>query len=311
MRVASSAIPDSLVTQLTQLNARQHRLLEQASSGQRVQSAADDPVAMRRALDAQTENRAQTQYQRNIAFLRERSTLTLDTLQGLQRVVDRAAELATLADGTRSPAELQAYASEVDQLLRHAVQVANARHGADYLLGGTRTDQPPFVLTENAAGQATAVTYRGNAAVPELEVAPDTTLTAQVPGANATSDGPRGALADPRSGADLFAHLIALRDHLTAGDTRAIAATDRAALARDEDALLHHIAAGGATQARLDAADAAASQRTLALQKTVSRHTDADLAATLVELSTTQNAYRAALQSGATLLNTSLLDYLR
>jgi flagellar hook-associated protein 3 FlgL len=311
MRVASSAIPDSLVTQLTQLNARQHRLLEQASSGQRVQSAADDPVAMRQALEAQTENRAQAQYQQNIAFLRERTTASLNSLQGLQRVVDRAAELATLADGTRSSAELQAYASEVDQLLRHAVQVANSRHGDAYLFGGTRTDQAPFDLTEDTAGQVTAVTHRGNASVPELEVAPGTTITAQVPGANPTATGPRGALADPRSGADLFAHLIALRDHLLAGDTGAIAATDRAALGRDEDALLHHIAAGGATQARLDAAAATASERSLALQATVSRHTNADLAATLVELSTTQNAYRAALQSGATLLNTSLLDYLR
>jgi flagellin-like hook-associated protein FlgL len=38
---------------------------------------------------------------------------------------------------------------------------------------------------------------------------------------------------------------------------------------------------------------------------------DVDLADALVRLNEIQNAYTAALQSGATLLQTSLLDYIR
>ena len=46
------------------------------------------------------------------------------------------------------------------------------------------------------------------------------------------------------------------------------------------------------------------------LETRVSKEADADLPQTLVRLSQTQNAYQVALQSGARLLSTSLLDYL-
>lgn len=311
MRVPSTAISESLASQLGQLNARQYRLQNQAVTGQRVQWAADDPAAMQRALQTQAEARSTSQYAKNIVFLQERTTATLDSVRSLQRVVDRAAEIATLADGTKSPTELAAYAAEVDQLIRQGVGSANARHGDDYLLGGTRTERPPFVLTESAAGQVASVAYQGNPGVAELEIGPGTTVSLQMPGANPTAAGPAGVVTDSRAGADLFAHLISLRDHLAAGDTAAVAQSDRTALARDEDNLLSHIAGRGAVQARLETASAAAADRSLALRESFSRETDADLAQTLVELSTTQTAYRAALQSGANLLNTSLMDFLR
>jgi len=53
----------------------------------------------------------------------------------------------------------------------------------------------------------------------------------------------------------------------------------------------------------------AASHKT-SLTSLISNHTDADLSQTLVDLNATQNAYKAALQSGATLMQQSLLDYL-
>jgi len=166
-------------------------------------------------------------------------------------------------------------------------------------------------VSENADKQVTGVTYQGNTDVPELEIAQGTTLSVQVPGANTSGTGPQGLLADSRTGADVFAHLISLRQHLAAGDTTAIAATDRAALSKDEDNVLYHLANTGAVQARLETASTATSSRVTELRQSLSQETDADLATTMVQLTTTQTAYRAALQSGASLLNTSLMDYLR
>jgi flagellar hook-associated protein 3 FlgL len=311
MRVPTNAFPTSLVSHLNQLNTRQNLLQNQAVSGQRMQWAADDPAAMQRALELQSASRANGQYSKNIEFLQERTTTTLSSIRSLQTVLDRAGEIATLADGTRSPLELSAYTNEVDQLIRQAVTASNAQHRGDYLFGGTRTDQPPFLLTENAAKEVTGVTYRGNAETTELEIAPGTALSAQVPGANSSGAGPHGLLTDSRTGADVFAHLISLRQHLAAGDTAAIAAADRTALSQDEDNVLYQLANTGAVQARLETAGTATTNRALALRQSYSRETDADLAQTLVELTATQTAYKAALQSGASLLNTSLMDFLR
>jgi flagellar hook-associated protein 3 FlgL len=311
MRVPTNNIPATLITQLNQLNTRQNRLQSQAATGQRVQWAEDDPAAMQRALELQSSSRANGQYGKNIDFLKERTTATLSSVRSVQSVLDRAGEIAILADGTRSPEELTAYAGEVDQLIREAVSQSNSQHRGAYLFGGTRTDQPAFVLSENADKKVTGVTYQGNTDVTELEIAQDTKLSVQMPGANTSSAGAHGLFADSRTGADVFAHLVSLREHLSAGNTAAIAASDRAALSKDEDNVLYHLANTGAMQARLESAGTTTASRATELRQAFSNEVDADLAETLVQLTSTQTAYKAALQSGASLMNTSLMDYLR
>jgi flagellar hook-associated protein 3 FlgL len=311
MRVPTNAFPSSLINQLNQLNTRQNRLQNQAATGQRVQWAEDDPAAMQRALELQSASRTNSQYGKNIDFLKERTTTSLSAIRSVQTVLDRAGEIATLADGTKSPQELSAYAGEVDQLIRQAVTASNRQNRGDYIFGGTLTNQPPFVLTENADHEVTAVTYQGNTDSAELEIAEGTPLSVQIPGANTNGTGPHGFLTDSRTGADVFAHLVSLRQHLAAGDTAAIAATDRSALGKDEDNVIYHLANTGAALGRLEAASTTTTSRASELRESISRETDADLAQTLVELTSTQTAYRAALQSGANLLNTSLMDFLR
>ena len=311
MRVATNIFPDRLVAQLNQLNARQNLLQNQAATGQRVQWGDDDPAAMQRALELQSDGRANEQRSKNVEFLSQRTTVALSSIQNIQDVLDRAGEIATLADGTKSRAQLRDYASEVDQLIRQAVTASNRQHQGDYLFGGTRSDRAPFALTENGDHQITGVSYEGNLDSSELQVGQTETLPVTMPGANGTGSGAHGLLADSRTGADVFAHLISLREHLTAGDTDAIASNDRAAIGRDEENVLYHLANTGAIQARLESAGQLAASRASEIKQAVSRETDVDLAQTIVELTATQTAYRAALQSGASLLNTSLMDFLR
>jgi len=311
MRVTANTFPNSLVDQLNALAQRQNQLQNQAASGQRIQLPEDDPVAMSRVLDFQAEARSLNQYRRNIATLREQAQGTYEIVRGLKQISDRAGELATLADGTKSPADLRAYATELSELIKRAAQIANSQSHGDHLLGGTRNDVPPFVVTENPNGQVTAVTYQGNQSVAATEIAEGVTVSAQILGANATGSGPRGLLADTRFGADFFDHLISLQNHLFAGDTDTIASTDRPALAADEENILVHVSANGVLQARLEATDATDAQRSDSLQILVSKEADADLSLVLVRLNQTQTAYQAALQSGARILSTSLLDYIR
>lgn len=311
MRVATNSLSDSLVSQLNSLNTRQTRLQNQAVTGQRVQWADDDPAAMRRALDLRSQGQTETQYKKNIQSLQQYATSSLDAMRGVQKLGDRAGEIATLADGTKSPIELQAYAAEVTQLIERGVQTMNSKVGDSYLFGGTLTTQAPYAITKDADGRVTGVTYQGNTAASEAEIAAGVTVSAQVPGSNADGTGPRGFIADTRNGADFFNHLIALQDHLLAGDTTTIAATDRTALADDEENMVSQLASNAALQSRLEAASTSSTARTASLRQQISTQTDADLAETLVKLNQTQTAYKAALQSGASLLQTSLMDYLR
>lgn len=311
MRISTNTFPNSLLNQLTSLSARQYRLQSQAATGQRLQLPEDDPVAMRRVIDLQAEAGTIAQYQDNIARQTEIAQSSFSAIRSLKNISDRAGEIATLADGLSSSEGLQAYASELNELIKQAVQVMNTTNRGDYLFAGTRSDQPPFVLTADSEGQPVSVAFQGNTVSSEVEIAQGATVVAHVPGANLGGNGVRGVVADSRSGADLFAHLISLRDNLLAGNTAAIAATDQTQLLQDEDNILFHISANGALQARLEMTQSMAEDRSLAVESRVSSEVDADLTQTLTRLGQVQTAYQAALQSGATMLNLSLLDFLR
>ena len=310
MRVSSNSFPNLLIQQLSDLTDRQARLQSQVATGQRIQLPEDDPAAVHRVLNLQSEKRSLGQYQQNIAYLKEVGDANYTSLSGLKTISDRAGEIATLADGTKSPEELRAYGTEVTQLIQQAVQTMNSKLRGDYLFGGTQNNQPPFVMTQAADGTVQSVTYQGNISTNETEIAEGSLFSMQVVGANDTGTGPRGLISDSRFGADFFNHLISLQNHLVAGDTDSISSQDSANLNQDEENLLYHIGTNGALQSQLDSAQTLSQSRSQGIDNLISNDADADLAESLVRLNQTQTAYQAALQSAATIMNTSLLDYL-
>jgi len=310
MRVAQSTFGFNFLSQLNQLEQRQNNLQTQAATGQSFSLPEENPSAMGQVLTLQTDVNATTQYQNNITQLQQTATSTSDAISGLKTISDRMNEIATLADGTKSPQQLQAYATEVGQLIQQAVQLGNSQDQGNYIFGGTATGAPPFVATTDASGNVTGVTYQGNTSVAQVEISPGTTVSTAIPGANTTGTGPRGLFADSRSGADIFAHLISLQNDLQSGNTAAIASTDTPQLAKDEDNLLYHVTANGIIQSRLQTAGTLATQHNLSSNSELSQKTSADIAQTITELQQAQTAYSAALQSGSSILNLSILNYL-
>ena len=311
MRVTSNTFVNTLASQLNVLTQRQNRLQNQAATGQRIETPDDDPVAMQRVLNFQAESGRVGQLQSNIGHQQDLAAASYSGILALKKFSDRASEIATSADSLKSPQDLAIYATEIDQILQQAVQTANTKNQGDYIFAGTKSTSPPFVATTGANGQITSVSYAGNQDLAAAEVSEGVTISSQVPGADSSGTGPHGLISDSRSGADFFAHLISLRDHLQAADAGAVAATDRPALAKDEDNIIFHLGQNGAVQSRLEAAAASARDRKSTLTTQTSKETDADLADTLVRLNQTQNAYQAALQSAGTIMHISLLDYLR
>ena len=303
MRIAGTSYTESLVNQMNVLSARQYRLQNQAATGQRIQAPEDDPAGMSQALTLQTEGSNVDQYAQNIANLQSRSTAVYNVLQQLNTLSNRMGEIVTQAgDGTKSPTDLQSYATEVTQRIEQAVQLLNTKQGDLYLFGGTASGQPPFTLTKDANGNVTGVAYQGNTSVAASEIAENTTLAVDVPGENNSGSGPRGLVTDSRYGADLFTHLISLQNHLLAGDANAVTTTDQPALTNDENNIIFQVATNGAVQARLEAQATIAGNRKSYLQKAISDVAGADLTQTLVQLNEAQNAYQAAIQSTSNIL---------
>jgi flagellar hook-associated protein 3 FlgL len=311
MRVTSNSYSENLITQLHTLSRRQMNLQSQIASGQRVQDASDDPFAVQQVLQLRDTAAANAQYQKNIQTHQEYANATHGLMRNLQKVLDRSQEIATTVDDLDSAEDLRSYATEIDQLLKHAVQVSNAQHRGDYLLGGTRTDAVPFTAVTDASGKITSVSFAGNTNVSESEIGAGNLVSSRSPGENRGAGGARGLVADTGAGADIFAHLIALRDQLEAGDVATIHSTTRAELQADEENLLFHMADNGALQARLEASLNTTRDEELSLESQISNRTDVDLPSTIVRLNQQQTTYQAALQSAGSLLDLSILPFLR
>jgi flagellar hook-associated protein 3 FlgL len=109
---------------------------------------------------------------------------------------------------------------------------------------------------------------------------------------------------------DSVNNLVALRDALTANDRTAVAAAQDD-LIDDENSLVSSIAELGGIQTRIEASQSQLKDRATNLASLVSDEVDADLPTTIVKLNQATTAYQAALQSGAKIMQLSLLDYIR
>jgi flagellar hook-associated protein 3 FlgL len=302
-----------MLAQFNVLAAQQRKLQNEAATGLSVQSPSDNPAAMQNTLNDLSGQVAQQQYASNISTIQSRANSIYTVLQSLQTISSRVGEIATAAGNvTNSPTDLNNYAGEVSSLIQQAAQLLNTKDPAtgQYLFGGTNSGQPPYAVATDANGNVTGVTYQGNASVNQTEIAPGVTIAVDVPGENTSGSGAYGVVTDSRTGADLFNHLIALQNDLSSGNTSAITSTDAPNLQNDQNNLTYQVANNGNVQARLNTASTLATSQANSLNGLISNESGADLVQVLTQLTQTQTAYQAALQSSASIMQLSLLNYL-
>lgn len=297
MRIASHSVSDAVVRQIQKIGSQQAHLQNQVATGQRIFQPEDDPIAVSRVLNLESEGRQMLQYTRNAGRALEISQATYSGLQGLKKISDRGTEIGTLGSSTADADATAAYATEVDQLLEQALQLANSKLGNDYLYAGTAVDAVPFTATRDGSGRITAVTYAGNTDRAEIPLSSSTTVT---PGASGDTNLALGGFLN---------HLIALRDGLAATSHAAIT-TAQSGLLTAEDELVSALGEHGGVQTRIEASQAQVSDIAATVETRISDEADADMPSTIVKLTQSQTAYQAALQSAASIMKLSLLDYI-
>jgi flagellar hook-associated protein 3 FlgL len=281
MQVSTTSFSNNFLYEIGQLQSQQTTLQSETTTGLSVTLPEDNPAAMNQVLNLQSEASAGTQYQSNIAQVQNTASTSSDAL------------------------------TQVGQLIQQALQIANTQDAqGNYIFGGTDTSAPPFSATTDSSGNVTAVAYNGNTSVAETEIAPGLTVSAQTPGENNTGSGAEGVFADSRTGADLFSHLISLQQDLQSGNTSAISSTETPSLTKDEDNVVTQISGNAVLQSTLQAAGTVAQQQVTNEDSQMSDDTSANLAETLTQLSQTQTAYQAALESGTMIMGLSMMEYL-
>lgn len=311
MRVTSTTMPDLVRNQLNMLTGKQAKLQNQISTGQHIQKASDEPDGFLKVMEFQSESRSITQFRKNIDTYKELSTTNYSVVDSLNKLVNRAQEIATIADELKSPEELKIYSIEVNELINQALLLANTESRNQYIFGGTVTDNPPFEKVTDASGDISSVNYTGNESPQDIIISNNLRTQAHIPGQNESGTGPFGLFKDIRNESDIFKSLIDLRDNLRSGDATKVQTESIPALKKDEENLIYQIGFIGSTQGHMESISGMLSEKNDSLNALSSSEADVDLTETILLLNQNSVAYQAALQAAGKILNTSLLDYIR
>lgn len=298
MRITNNTLSENIIRQIQQLGTQQTKLQTQVATGQRIFQPEDDPTAVGRVLGLESEQRQIAQYVSNADRALEISQASFAGLEQIKKVSDRASEIGTLGAGAISPEAAAAYASEIDQLIEHTLQLANTKLRNDYLFAGTAVGAAPFTATRGTDGKITAVSYVGNTSRAPIQLSESASITPGTAGVTNQGIG------------DFINELVALRDALTANDTTAIT-TAQTGLIAGEDLLVSSLAEHGGVQTRIEANRNQLIDRSENIETLVSAEADVDMPTTIVRLNQSQTAYQAALQSAANIMRVSLLDYIK
>lgn len=298
MRIANFTISDAIIRQIQSLSTQQTKLQAQVSSGQRISQPSDDPAAMGRVLNLQSDQDALAQYTNNSSRALEISQAATSGIQSIKKISDRASELATLGSSATNATSMPAYSTEVNQLIEQAIQLGNSKYGNDYLYAGTAVNASPLTVARDAQGNVTGVTYAGNSNQAQIPLSTTATIA---PGATGATN---------QNIVDFINHLVSLRDNLNTQNTAGVT-TDSNNLMTTEDGFVSAIAEQGAVQMRIQVNQSQQADLDTNLKQLVSTEVDADMPSTIVKLNQASTAYQAALQSASSIMRMSLLDYLK
>ena len=299
MRITTGMVQRSTLADLNRISERVTKAQQKASSNREIQRPSDDPYNAARALQLRGSLAGAQQYQRNIADGQGWQEAAELAMGNITESVQRARDLLVQgASDSTDAVSREAIATEIDQLIAAVKQSANATYQGRYVFAGTQTDQPPYATGADDA-------YQGAATVVARQIGPGVSLEIGVTGESFLGSGP--AEADGK----LLDTLRTIAADLRSGDAARLRGEDLRRLDANIDELLGVRALNGARQNRLEAALSRMAQVEEATVVQLSETEDADIAATLIELNSQQTAYQAALKVGASILQTSLMDFLR
>ncbi|CAA9488595.1 MAG: Flagellar hook-associated protein FlgL [uncultured Solirubrobacteraceae bacterium] len=297
-RITESMTGRRLLADLNASTGLVSKYQRQISSGRRMEKPSDDPLATHTAMRLRSELQGLANDRRSISDAKGWLDTTEAALGSITEVVHRTNELALQgSNGTMAQKDRNKIADEIDQLIETAKSAANASYGGRFVFSGTDTDQQPYTVGGPDAwnGDTGGAIYR--------TVGAGQTITVNVRGEDVLGSG----------GADgkLLSTMRDLAANLRSGNLAAIRANDISALQTNLEEVTSARGIVGALTTRIESANDRLAQIEEDTTGLLSEAEDTDIAKALIQLTTQQSVYQAALKSGQTLIQPSLLDFIR
>lgn len=308
MRITQNSMNRTQLMGLNDSLGRLQKTQEQLTSGKRLNRPSDSPVDTVSAMRFRSEQRSLEQYGVNITDGLARLQATDDALARINPMLQRIRQQTVAgANGTNSAIQRQAYADEIRQVKTAIVQVANSQYAGRPLFAGTKYDP-----ANNNAFDTTTGQFLGNAN-PVLRTVSD-------------SPGAAGQMDIGASGADAMTDL--LHDDVTPGPgvidgiiaelekpDGSFNSTTLSAMLADLDLGMDRLqsvqSTVGAKVNRLERMQDLNGRMDDSTRIALSKVEDVDFMKAAMDLNIQSNAYNAALQASAKIIQPSLMDFLR
>ncbi|WP_076410903.1 flagellar hook-associated protein FlgL [Shewanella sp. UCD-KL12] len=189
MRISTAQLFNQNINSVLNKQTATSNIIDQLSTGKKVNTAGDDPVAAISIDNLAQQNAVIEQYTRNIDFANNRLSLTESKLGSAETLVSSTREQVLRAiNGGLGDSERKMVADELRGTLEELLALANGKdESGNYLFSGFETASQPFAF--DAAGN---MVYSGDSGVRDAVVASGVTVGANIPGDSAFMNSPSG-----------------------------------------------------------------------------------------------------------------------
>ncbi len=299
-RVTQSMLSQNLLFNISRNNKAMEKYQNQVSSGKKISKPSDDPVTAVRGMFYRTTLNEIDQYKRNSDDGLSWMTTTDDALDEVTSVLQRVRELTVKGiTGSNDQSARYAIAEEINQLKEHLGEIANTQIGGKYIFAGTDVKNPPY--REDPAAPGSLKEFRNtNQEKLEVQVGPSNNVPINVLGTDVFNNDGNGGIFNVLSGivSDLTSPNPGTVDHLDKLDSQL-------------DNILKERAELGAKTNRMELSQSRLEGLEISTTGLLSKEEDVDIAEVIINLQAQENVQRAALSSGARIIQPSLVDFLR
>lgn len=292
MRITNRALVKGYLSDLNTNLQNMRKLQEQLSSGREIRRPSDDPFRVARTMELSTGISLNERYQKNIdegiGWL-ETSEIALGQMGD---VIQRIRELTVQGgNGSYNEAQRNPIKLEIEQLKEQLIQIGNTAYEGRYIFGGDKTTNPPFIKEDGE------IKYIGSENNLLREFSQGVTMGIGVSG-------------------NCFNNLFVNKDNVVDKIINKLNNNESpdgilGELDSAFDGILNLRAEVGAKSQRLKAMKEKNDEETFNMTELLSKTADIDIAEKVMQYKVMESVYTASLQTGAKILQPSLLDFLR
>jgi len=296
MRVSNRLMTNTIINDILKNQQKLFGAQKRVSTGKKFTLPSENPAMMGRVLDFKKTLSMIGQYEKNISAGKLRFEIIEPTLESVDKLLHEAKKLAmVLSDGNIDEPTRAANLKAIENMYNQLMGYANTKDGDQYIFSGHQSKTAPYSSDANFNA-----TWQGDEGDARLIIGQGKDIS--------INDGGRKVF--EAGGVEFLDMLRDLRTGIQNDDAAMI--SNQVALFDNAIDHVRNVRIDGSVKyAQLEVTKNSLTEFKINIENLMSEVTDVDMNEAVVELKAQQTAYEASLASSATLIQTSLLDFLR